>query len=124
MPDPDGPSPVNDGADELPANPETARIRGDRERTHLRLVRCPQEVAARPAADHDSAEYLVPAGAIGVLADRDENIAITVCTQRAQARRVGRVGRQESVGQVSSDSDLADGLKLVWPRVTYPHTCI
>jgi len=92
MPDPARASALNDRADELPANPETARIRGDRERAHFRLVRRPQEVAARPAADHDSAEYLVPASAVGVLADRDENIAVTVCAQRAQAWRVGRVG--------------------------------
>ena len=124
MPDPARASALNDRADELPANPQTARIRGYRERTHFRLVRRLQEVAARPAADHYRAEYLVPAGAIGVLPDRDENIAIAVCTQTAQARRVYRVGRQKSVCQVSSDSDLADDLKLVWPRVTYPHTCM
>jgi hypothetical protein len=34
--------------------PQTARIRGHREGTHFRLVRRPQQVAARPAADHDS----------------------------------------------------------------------
>lgn len=124
MPDPARPSALNDRTDELPAEPETARFRGDRERTHLRLVHRLQEVTARPAADHDGAQYLAPAGAIGALSDRDENIAIAIGTQRAQARRVGRVGRQKSVCQVSSDSDLANGLKLIWPRVTYPHTCM
>ena len=114
---PCAPGPVGDRPQQGPADAATARLRRDRQRPDLRLVRAPHHLpGVRRRLQHDGAQ-----DRLGRAVHRDQDLAGAVVTQRAEYFAVVRGVGEEPARLVGHHPQVADLGQLGGPGVAHDH---